>query len=80
MDPPKINYVDNNSILLINPSGKIRQVFVPFKAEVVAEGTNLYPGTWVFVEEVRSHQQYRIIYRISSTWWPYHLFRITVLF
>ena len=37
MDPPKINYVDPNRIMVINPTGKIRQLFVPFKVQVLED-------------------------------------------
>lgn len=39
MDPPQINYVDHNSILIVNPAGKMRQLFVPFRVQVLRDTT-----------------------------------------
>ena len=54
MDPPQISYVDYNSILIINPKGKMRQLFVPFRVQVIQDTTILKRNTWVFVEEVHA--------------------------
>ena len=80
MDPPLINYVDHNSILIINPVGKMRQVFVPFRVQVLHDTTLFKKNTWVVVEEVKCHDQYKMIYRVTADWWPYNLFRLQVNF
>jgi len=80
MDPPYINFIDYKSILVINPSGKMRQVFAPFKVQVIQSTTLLVKNTWVVVEEIRPHDQYRLLYRIGNNWWSYNAFRLSVLF
>ena len=80
MDPPKINYINNNSIMVINNRGSMRQLFVPFRAQVVKDTPTLIKKTWVVVEEVRQHNKYLLIYRIAKTWWPYYAFRLSVEF
>ena len=80
MDPPQITYIDHNSILVINPRGKIRQIFVPFRVQVMQETTILKINTRVIVEDVMSHDQHKLLYRITSHWWPYHIFRIQIHF
>ena len=80
MDPPHINYVDHKSILVINPTGMMRQLFVPFRVQVLYKTSSLEQLTWVLVEEVQPHAQYKLIYRITTHWWPYHLFRIHINF
>ena len=80
MDPPKINYHDPNSILVINPIGKMRQVFTPFKVQVKEPSTNLDVNSWVLVELVKASPTYKLMFRIGSNWYPYHLFRITIKF
>lgn len=80
MDPPSVGFVDHHSILVINPDGRMRQLFVPFKAVVAREAAYLQIGNYVVVEEVRPHDQHRIIYRIGSTWWPYYVFWLQVKF
>ena len=80
MDPPKINYVDHNSILIINPAGKMRQLFVPFRVQVLHDTTNLKKNSWVIVEEVQASGKYQLLYRVTVDWWPYNLFRLQVNF
>jgi hypothetical protein len=80
MDPPKINYIINNSIMVINNRGSMRQLFVPFRAQVVQDAPTLIKKTWVVVEEVRQHDKFLLIYRIANTWWPYYVFRLSVEF
>ena len=80
MDPPKINYHDPNSILVINPIGKMRQVFTPFKVQVKEPTTILDVNSWVLVDLVKASPSYKLMFRIGSKWYPYHLFRITIKF
>ena len=80
MDPPQINYVDNNSILIINPGGKLRQLFVPFRVQVLHETSILKKNSWALVEEVQLHKEHKLLYRITTNWWPYNLFRLQVNF
>ena len=80
MDPPQINYVDHNSILIINPAGKMRQLFIPFRVQVLHDTTILKKNSWVIVEEVQPSAQYKMLYRVTVDWWPYDLFRLQIKF
>jgi hypothetical protein len=80
MHPNQINYHDPNSILVINPIGKMRQVFTPFKVQVKEPTTNLDVNSWVLVDLVKASPSYKLMFRIGSKWYPYHLFRITIKF
>ena len=80
MDPPHVSYVDHHSILAINSKGKIKQLFVPFRVQVVQETDFLKVRSWVLVEEVQQHDHYLLLYRIANVWWPYYLFRLQVQF
>jgi hypothetical protein len=80
MHPNLINYHDPNSILVINPLGKMRQVFTPFKVQVKEPTTNLDVYSWVLVDLVKASPSYKLMFRIGSKWYPYHLFRITIKF
>ena len=75
-----INYHDPNSILVINPIGKMRQVFTPFKVQVKEPTLNLDVNSWVLVDLVKASPTYKLMFRIGSKWYPYHLFRITIKF
>jgi len=80
MDSSQIDYVDSNSILVINPAGRIRQLYVPFRVQVLQNTSTLRKNTWVFVEEVRPHPAHKMLYRITKAWWQYDLFRLQVNF
>ena len=80
MDPPKINYVSNNSIMVINNYGSIRQLFVPFKVQVILATSTLVKDAYVVVEEVQQHDKYLLLYRIANKWWPYYVFKLSVEF
>ena len=80
MQPNLINYHDPNSILVINPIGKMRQVFTPFKVQIKEPTTNLVVNSWVLVDLVKASPSYKLMFRIGSKWHPYHLFRITIKF
>ena len=75
MDPPQISYLDHNSILVINPIGKMRQLHAPFRVQVIQDTTILKRNTWVVVEEIMPHNQSKLLYRITTHWWPYNIFR-----
>ena len=80
MQPNLINYHDPNSILVINPIGKMRQVFTPFKVQVKEPTLNLDVNSWLLVDLVKASPTYKLMFRIGSKWYPYHLFRITIKF
>ncbi|WP_276133513.1 hypothetical protein [Polluticoccus soli] len=80
MDPPQINFVDNNSILIINRHGLMKQVFVPFKVIVAVNISIFRIGNVVYVDEVSQDRQNRLMYRVAGKWWHYDLFVIAVGF
>ena len=80
MDPPKINYVSNNSIMVINNYGSIRQLFVPFKVQVIHATAILVKDAWVVVDEVQQSDKYLLLYRIGRNWWPFYVFKLSVEF
>jgi hypothetical protein len=80
MDPPQINYVGQNCLMVVNSSGKMRQLFTPFLVEVIAPTSQLHVSSWVMVEEVQEHREHRIVYRVGRHWWPYSVFKLRVDF
>jgi hypothetical protein len=57
MEPPQINYIHNNCLLVVNPQGKMRQLFTPFNVQVLYDISHFKEKSWVVVEEVKSHPQ-----------------------
>ena len=80
MDPPEITFIDHNSILIINAKGNMRQLYVPFRVQLIQETSILKINSWAYVEEVMAHDQAKLLYRITTHWWPYHIFRLQVNF
>lgn len=80
MDPPKHTFVNNKSLMVINSQGKIRQLFIPFKVQVIKDTDHFKENSWVVVEEVKSHPQFILLYRVINQWWPYFIFKIEVKF
>ena len=80
MDPPQISYIDHNSILVINHIGKMRQLYVPFRVQVIQDTTILKRNTWAVVEEIMPHDQKKLLYRVTANWWPYSIFVIQIHF
>jgi hypothetical protein len=80
MDPPKVNFISNNSLIVVNKLGLIRQLFTPFNVQVLHETAHFKEKSWVVVEEVMSHPQYILLYRVINKWWPYYIFRLDVRF
>jgi len=80
MDKPQVNYVDDRSILIVNPSGKMRQLFCPFRVQVTTNTSILKQDSWVLVDEVKQQKNHLLLYKIGGNWWTYDLFRIAATF
>ena len=78
MDPPKINFINANSLLIISSDGKLKQLFVPFKVKVISPTNILLIGSWVLVEEVKTHSLHKLLYKVTDHWWPYNIFLIII--
>lgn len=74
----KIKYCDDKSLYLINKTGKLRQLFVPFKVQCIKAAGNIKPDSWVYVEQVAKHHQFLILYKVFDDWIPYSYFRIMI--
>jgi hypothetical protein len=80
MDPPKINYISKNSIMVVNKQGSIRQLFTPFKVQALQNTNHFKEKSWVIVEEIIQHPQHILLYRVINNWWPYFIFKLDVRF
>ncbi len=75
---PEIKYCDDKSIYLINKSGKLKQLFVPFKVQCIKPVGNIKEDSWVFVEQVAQHHQFQILYKVFDDCISYSCFRIII--
>jgi len=80
MHSAQVNYVDENSLLVINPAGKMRQLFVPFRVQLLMDTSRFKKNTWVFVEAIKADDQFTLLYGICGYYYPYFFFRVKVTF
>ena len=69
-----------NSILLINSMGRIRQLYTPFRVKVSEDVEGLKQGTFVYVEEVASDPQDKLIFITNTGAYLHSSFRIVASF
>ena len=75
-----IHYCDGNSLLVVNPLGKIRKLYTPFRAECVEATEGLKKGTKVYVEEVQSTQRDELLFVIQGRPYLFKYFQISIRF
>jgi hypothetical protein len=76
MDPPEINYEDPSSLMLVVTKGKIKRLYTPFRVQVREDIGRYRTETWVYVEGIADHRKHRILFLISSFWYPYKFFKL----
>jgi len=69
-----VYYHDSQSILVVNPKGKIRKLYVPFRV------LSIENNSWMYVTEVGSKNNDELIYFINGNPYPYSLFEIRIKF
>ena len=75
-----VTYGSKNSILLINSLGRIRELYTPFRVKVNEDVEDLKKGTYVYVEEVASSPDSKLIYIIETASYLHSSFRIVASF
>ena len=75
-----VHYYDNHSLLLVNSSGIIRQLFTPFKVRCDVDVGRFKAGSYLYVEEVAPGEKYELIYHIGDGAYYHKYFRITANF
>ena len=82
MDPPNntVLYYDSFSILVINPTGKIRRLYTPFRVQCIAPADSIQINTTLFVDEVFEDQDDLLLFKINGNLYPYTYFAISINF
>ena len=75
-----VSYESSKSILLINSLGRIRQLYTPFRVKVNEDVESLKKGTYVYVEEVASDPQDKLIFITNSGAYLHSSFTIVASF
>ena len=76
----EVKFINCNSVLLINPLGKIKRLFTPFKVECIDPVNGIPINTLVFVDEVLNNDQDQLIYYINGALYLYKYFQIAAKF
>jgi hypothetical protein len=65
--------------MVINPRGKLRTVYTPFRVKCVVDNDDIPFNSWVIVEEVKNSGA-EIIYCVQGKELSYSLFQIEIKF
>ena len=80
MSNSKIVYYDNFSIVVINPSGKMRRLYCPFLVKCINSIDDLQENSSVYVDQVFKDPDDLLSYMIGGNLYPYSNFRIFIKF
>ncbi|MEO6833516.1 MAG: hypothetical protein ABI169_15015 [Chitinophagaceae bacterium] len=72
----QVQFYSSNSVVVINPTGKLKQLFTPFQ---VTQRTNSELRCYI-VDEVRTTEDDKLVYIINGTAYFHHHFTIDVRF
>jgi hypothetical protein len=70
----QVQYISNQSILVINPKGKMRTLYTPFR---VFDSAN---SSWVYVEEVGTGTNDELLFVIGGQIFSHSQFQIRIHF
>ncbi len=77
----RVYYYDSGSILVINPKGKIRKLYTPFRVLCIEPVNSwLKKGAWVFVDEVKSTANDQLIFVVAGLSFSHRHFQIQINF
>jgi len=77
--PLKKDYT-NNSLLVVNPQGKIRRIYVPFRVLCIKGTGSIVANAWVYVQQISMNINNQLIYFIAGEFHVYDSFRIFINF
>lgn len=75
-----VSYGSTNSILLVNALGRIRQLYTPFRVKVIEDVEGLKQGSFIYVEEVASSSDDRLMFITNTGAYLHSKFRIVASF
>lgn len=73
-------YHDSLSLLVINPKGKIKKLFIPFRVKCIKSIDKIQVSTWVCVDSLSFSKQSPLLYMINGAWYRYDHFTIVINF
>ena len=72
--------LSDNSLLVVNSQGYIRELFCPFRVQCVVTVLTIPSGTWVYVEKVAVSTNVPLMYQILGNWYAFESFVIVIHF
>ena len=61
-----VKFYDLTSIAVINPAGKIRVLYCPFRVKCIWSIEEISNNTFVYVEEVFQDNNFQILYKVGG--------------
>lgn len=80
MRKSRIVYYDTFSITVINPNGKMRQLYCPFLVKCITTIENIQKNSSVYVDQVFLNKDKLLSYSICGKHYSYSNFVITIHF
>lgn len=75
-----LQYYNHRSLLLVNPKGQLRIIYVPFRVLCIAPTDHIPQNTWVFVEEILSSRVDQLYFVVFGQPYLYKSFRLAINF
>ena len=76
----RLKYVTDGCLLLITSKGRLKIIYTPFRVLCIKETNGIPANSWVYVEAVFQHREYKIGYQIHGNLYPYNHFQINITF
>jgi len=80
MEDIRFPLYDHNTLLVINPQGAIRRLYVPIKVQCIDPIEAIRSGIWVYIDEIRTTRKDQLIYLINGKEYPHFHFSIQIGF
>jgi hypothetical protein len=71
-------YYDSNSLIVVNPSGEIKQIYTPFLAKCTQGSEIIHKNSMVYVEQIFEDPTHKMVYLIGSRLYAFSNFSIII--
>jgi hypothetical protein len=69
-------YFRPDCLLIINPKGRIKILYTPFKVKCIVAVSRFPVSAWLWVDEVRSNNRDQLLFVVFNEVYPYSHFQI----
>src|SRR5436190_863423 len=80
MDSLHFYYVNPHTLLVVNPSGKIRMLYTPIRMQCLSALPTIPANSWVYVERIATTSKDELQYIIQGKAYSYKFFHLLMKF